>query len=253
VVTSRGDVRYVVTEYGIADLWGKNIRERATALISIAHSDFRQELNQAAKQRRYLFPDQVIPRATYPWQEECRAQLRDGAQIVIRPARVTDEQALQSFFYSLSDDTIYRRFLGYKKVHSHAEMQDLVDLDFEHNMALVAVDDARDEIMAVARYDVDPATDLAEIAFSVRDDRQGRGLGTVLFRRMAQIAHRRGIAGFCADVFATNTAMLRVFHRSGHKVTTKLDVGVYHLELRFDADKLGVVATSSATPEKVPT
>ncbi|MDI1434958.1 acetyl-CoA hydrolase/transferase C-terminal domain-containing protein [Polyangium sorediatum] len=57
IVTSRGDVHYVVTEHGIADLWGKNIRERALALIDIAHPDHRADLLAAAKQRRYVFLD----------------------------------------------------------------------------------------------------------------------------------------------------------------------------------------------------
>jgi acyl-CoA hydrolase len=56
VVTSRGDTHYVVTEFGVADLWGKNIRQRTEALIDIAHPDFRAELLAAAKQRCYVFP-----------------------------------------------------------------------------------------------------------------------------------------------------------------------------------------------------
>ena len=54
VVTSRGDVNYVVTEYGVADLWGKTVRERAAALIEIAHPDFRDELTREARERHYL-------------------------------------------------------------------------------------------------------------------------------------------------------------------------------------------------------
>ena len=57
VVTSRGDIHYVVTEYGVADLWGKNIRQRAEALTGIAHPDFRAGLLAAARQRCYCFPD----------------------------------------------------------------------------------------------------------------------------------------------------------------------------------------------------
>ncbi len=56
VVTSRGDIHYVVTEYGAADLWGKNIRQRTMALIGIAHPDFRGDLLAAAKARKYIFP-----------------------------------------------------------------------------------------------------------------------------------------------------------------------------------------------------
>lgn len=234
VVTSRGDVRYVVTEYGIADLWGKSIRERANALIGIAHPDFRQELIHQARARRYIFPDQVLPRAIYPWQEECEKQLRDGASVRLRPVKLTDEHALQEFLYALSDESVYRRYLMFKRTHPHEEMQALVDVDYDQSMAVVALDAEDERIIGVSRYDVDPATHRADIAFVVGDQFQGRGLGTLLFRRMGEIAYSNGIVGFQADVLATNVPMLRVFYRSGHKVTAKLDHGCYHLEILFD-------------------
>ena len=234
VVTSRGDVRYIVTEYGVADLWGKSIRERANALIGIAHPDFRQELTNQARARRYIFPDQVVPRAIYPWQEESHKELRDGTGVLLRPVKLTDEEALQDFLYSLSSESVYRRYMMHKRTHPHAEMQALVDVDYEESMAIVALDLESDRIIGVSRYDVDPATNHADIAFVVGDNWQGRGLGTLLFRRMAEIAHSNGIAGFHADVLASNTPMLRVFHRSGHKVTSKLDQGCYQLEIVFD-------------------
>ena len=78
IVTSRGDVRHVVTEYGAADLWGKSVRERALALIEIAHPDFRSELLAQAKQRRFVFVDQRVPAAIYPWREERAERLPGG-------------------------------------------------------------------------------------------------------------------------------------------------------------------------------
>jgi acyl-CoA hydrolase/GNAT superfamily N-acetyltransferase len=238
VVTSRGDVRFVVTEYGVADLWGKNIRERATALIAIAHPDFRRELSDAGKQRRYLFPDQVVPRAIYPWQEERAIVLPDGTKLLLRPVRITDEQALQAHLYSLSDESVYRRYLSFKKAHPHEEIQALVDVDYKESMALVALDE-RDQLVGLTRYDLDHATGLAEVAFSVADGWQGRGVGTALLRRIAEVAYAQGISGFFADVLASNTPMLRVFQRSGHRVTSNLDHGTYYIELLFDPDKLG--------------
>lgn len=106
IVTSRGDVHYVVTEYGIADLWGKSVRERAKALISIAHPDFRAEPLDAAKQHHFVFPDQVVPKAIYPWKEERIETLpSNGGQIMLRPVRITDERPLQEFFYALSNSS----------------------------------------------------------------------------------------------------------------------------------------------------
>lgn len=234
VVTSRGDVRYVVTEWGIADLWGKSIRERAMALIAVAHPDFRGELLASAKARRYVFPDQIVPREQ-PWAEEQAVEVAGGRRVLVRPLSVTDEEALQDLLYRLSDESTYNRFMQFKRSHPHEEMLELVNLDYEHNMALVVVDPdspARD-IVALARYDLDPATRLADIAFVVRDDWQRKGLGTLLMRRMTEIARERGFAGFSADVLATNALMLGVFQKSGLELRTELDAGVYNVRMYF--------------------
>lgn len=233
VVTSRGDVHYVVTEYGVADLWGKSIRERTLALINIAHPDFRGELLAAAKGRKFVLPDQVVPRARYPWTEEKRERTQSGAELVIRPARITDERALQELMYSLSNDSCYRRFMSYKKVHPHEEMQDLVNLDYEQNMALVACVPGTEEIIGVVRYDVEPATRLGDVAFVVRDDWQGKGVGTLLMRRIREAAAARGLPGFQADVLATNKPMLDVFHESGLTVHATLERETYHVKMFF--------------------
>ncbi|MHC4224357.1 MAG: GNAT family N-acetyltransferase [Planctomycetota bacterium] len=235
VVTSRGDVHFVVTEYGVADLWGKNIRQRAMALIEIAHPDFRGELLAAAKERRYVFPDQIVPRVAYPWEEETRETLPGGEEVHVRPARITDEKALQSLLYRLTDQSVYQRFLSHKKSHPHEELQQLVDLDFDHNFALVVSlpDDPEEAIIGVARYDVDRATRLADIAFVVEDKWQGRGIGRMLLRRLGTIARDHGLRGFTADVLVHNKRMLEVFHESGLKVRSRIEDGVYHIEAKF--------------------
>jgi acyl-CoA hydrolase len=237
VVTSRGDVHYVVTEYGVADLWGKNIRQRALALIEIAHPDFRPDLMAAAKGRKYVLIDQAVPRRQYPWEEAGVEELRTGEQILVRPARLSDEEPLRDMFYRLTDESTYKRFLGYKRYHPHDEMQKLVDLDYHANMAFVAEtmgDSPR--IIAVCRHDVDPATSLADIAFVVVDEWQNKGVGTVLMSRMTDVARERGLAGFSADVLTTNYGMLGIFHKSGLFVHTEREGNVYHLTATFDAD-----------------
>jgi acyl-CoA hydrolase/ribosomal protein S18 acetylase RimI-like enzyme len=235
VVTSRGDVRYVVTEYGVADLWGRNIRQRATALMEVAHPDARADLLAAAKARRFVFSDQVAARGTYPWGESRVERLRDGAEVHVRPVRLTDEEPLQDIFYRLSDESTYRRFMAPKKVHPHKEMQRLVDLDYEQSMALVAsVSDGEEEtILAMTRYDVDPATRLADIAFVVRDEWQGRGLGSLLMRCMTEIARARGLTGFTADVLAANKPMLSVFQKSGLRLSVRPENGCRRVTMKF--------------------
>ncbi len=238
VVTSRGDVRWVVTEYGVADLWGRNIRERATALIGIAHPDYRSELMDAAKHRHYVFPDQQASRAICPWKEARIERLPDREpdreiDLRVRPVALSDEKALQDLLYRLSDESVYRRFLCHKRTHPSEEIRELVDLDYEQNMGLVVCLPDTEEVIGMARYDLDPATRLGDIAFVVRDDWQDRGVGTILMRRMAEIARARGLGGFSADVLASNKPMLVVFQNSGLRFEGTLQDGVYHLEARF--------------------
>ena len=248
IVTSRGDVHYVVTEYGVADLWGKCIRERATALIEIAHPDFRGELLDAAKARRYVFAAQVASRARSPWEEESTVEL-DGKRLKFRPVRAADLEPLQDLFYRLSDESTYLRFLQHKRSHSYEEMLDLVNLDYTSNMAMVVCDESAPaaDILAIARYDVDPATGLADIAFVVRDEWQGKGVGTRLMQRMVEIGRARGLAGFTATVHSTNAKMLGVFNKSGLKVRTSLDSGVYSVKMRFPDPR-----AQDAGPESLP-
>jgi RimJ/RimL family protein N-acetyltransferase len=233
VVTSRGDVHYVVTEHGIADLWGKSVRERAKALIEIAHPDMRAELLERAKGRSFVFPDQRVHVAAYPWEEVRHEVLRGGERVVVRPVRMSDEAELQRMLYRLSDESVYRRFFAWKRAHPREEMQAMVDLDYENAMGLVVTEPESHEIIALCRYDLDPATRLAEIAFTVRDDWQHRGVGTLLLRRMTAIARARGLAGFRAEVLSSNAAMLAVFHKSGLAITSTLHDGVVELEGRF--------------------
>jgi len=237
VVTSRGDVHYVVTEHGVADLWGKNIRQRALALIEIAHPDHRADLLAAAKQRKYVFQDQVVTRREYAWAEARAEKLASGEEVLLRPARITDEDALKDLFYRLSDDSTYRRFMHYKRSHPHEEMLELVNPESEADMALLLSrrdeSNGTEEILGMARYDVDPATHVGDIAFVVRDDWQGKGLGTLLMQRMVEIGRARGLAGFSADVLGSNKAMMGILQRSGLTIRSTLKDGTYHVELCF--------------------
>jgi len=235
VVTSRGDVRYVVTEYGVADLWGKSIRQRAMALIDVAHPDFRGQLLESAKRKRYVFPDQVVPQTEERLLElESTLTLNDDTTVKVRPVRVTDQEPLQDLFYQLSDESTSQRFLRPKRQHPREEMQRLVDLDYQNNMGLlVCSGPPAEELVAMARYDVDPATDLADIALVVRDNWQGRGIATALMDRLIEVALARGVVGFTAEVFKNNTAMFKVLNRTGLMLTTESQADRYVVTLLF--------------------
>ena len=237
VVTSRGDVRYVVTEYGVADLLGKTIRERALSLISIAHPDHRTELLREAKLQHYVFVDQLEPRGRYPREVERRITSRSGREYLLRPLSPTDERKLTELFYSVSENSLYRRFLRGTKRVAHAERQQYLDVDYQDNTALVVetcTPGREPEIVAVAQYFLHPATGFADVAFLVRDALQGQGLGTTLVAALIDRARECGVKGFTADVLASNRHMLHLFQRSGLKIESEAEGEVFRLTMPFD-------------------
>jgi RimJ/RimL family protein N-acetyltransferase/acyl CoA:acetate/3-ketoacid CoA transferase beta subunit len=235
VLTTRGDVHYVVTEYGIAYLHGKTIRERAMALIWVAHPDFRQDLLHAAKSRRLVYAHQIVPpkRAVYPEDLETTVELRSGEEVLVRPVKHTDDEPMKDLFYAMSDQSRYLRFHTLVKEMPHRKRQLFTNIDYFQEMAIVAEfpEEDRDEFLGVARYMMDEGTNSAEVAFAVRDDWQGKGLGQLLFNTLARIAVDRGIHRFTADVLAENQAMLRVFRAGGFAMKTDREEGVIHVEI----------------------
>lgn len=239
VVSSRSAVQYVVTEFGIANLHGKTIRERALALINIAHPKFRERLLAEAKRLRYVYQDQILPpiyEPLYPGQWETHQIVGGDTKLFFRPIKPTDERALQEFFYSLPDQDIYYRFLSAMKVFPHRDTQAMCNIDYEHEMAIVGVtgEIGNETILAMARYILDQKTNMAEVDFAVRDEWQRRGLGSFLLHYLCEIAKTKGIKGFTAYVLASNRKMLSVFHKVGYVVRTHLEEGVYDVEFRFD-------------------
>lgn len=234
VVTTRGDVRYVVTEYGVADLYGRNIRERALALIHIAHPRFREELLEQAKLRHYAFVDQLPPLGVYPKELETSATF-DGTEIFFRPIKPTDEPLMQDLFYALSEESIYYRFFSGIAAMPHSRVQRFTTIDYRKEMAIVGVieKEEQEEVIAVGRYIVEPETNMAEVALLVRDDWQGKGIGTWLQKYLIEIAKNQGIVGFKAQVLLDNTRALNMVHKPGLTVETILEDGAYILSYKF--------------------
>jgi acyl-CoA hydrolase/GNAT superfamily N-acetyltransferase len=237
VVTTRGDVHYVVTEYGIAHLHGRSIRERAMALIEIAHPEHRQALLTHAKDRRYVFLDQTVPRSPrYPSELERWVSLDDGAQVLIRPVRPMDDSGIRDLFYDASEQSVYQRFLSTKTTLPRREREGVVNIDYDTAMSLTALHSSGDveEIVALAEWRLDPTTRLAEVAFLVRDDWQRRGLGSRMLDYLIELAMATCITGFVAEVLASNRAMLEIFHQCSQTVTTRYSDGGYSVLVEFD-------------------
>ncbi len=238
VVTSRGDVHYVVTEHGVADLHGRSARQRAMALIDIAHPDHRADLLAFAKERRYVLQDQEIPppgAAVYPQDLETTCTLTSGETVLIRPIKPTDDDSLLEFFYSLSKDAVYFRFFRPRKRLPRREVQRFAVVDYRDRMGLVAVmrKEEREQIVGLAHYERDPATNLAEAAVVVQDLLQRRGLGSLLLLHLIRSATMNRIEGFTGDIMPGNYRMLGLIRKAGYLVRSTLDQGVHKVTFRF--------------------
>jgi len=235
VVTSRGDVHYVATEWGVADLHGRTVRERALALIHIAHPDFREALLAEARRRKFVSATQVVSLSVgMPELEEYESEYvtPSGQRLRVRPIRPTDEEMMRDLFYSFSEKTIYYRFFHTMRSMPHEELQQYVLVDYAKEMALVALrrDGDTQRIVAVARYAIDPATMAAEVAFVIHDDMQRQGIGAHVFSELVRIGRRHGARTFEARVLADNAGMIRLFHKCAQgPVQSSLEAGEYHL------------------------
>jgi acyl-CoA hydrolase/GNAT superfamily N-acetyltransferase len=238
VTLNRGDIHYVVTEYGIAYLHGKNVRERAMELISIAHPRFRPWLIEEAKKLYLIYKDQAfIPgkRGEYPEDLETYRTTREGVEILLRPVKISDEPLLKDFFYSLSDQSLYRRFISQRKDMPHERLQDFVIIDYTKEMVILAVmqEDEIEGVVGMGQYGIDEITHTAEVAFVVRDTYQNQGIGSELLSYLTYLAKRQGFLGFTAEVLMENRPMLHLFEKMGFDIQKRTDGGVYELRMAF--------------------
>jgi acyl-CoA synthetase (NDP forming)/L-amino acid N-acyltransferase YncA len=179
--------------------------------------------------------------AAYPTQWEADVVLRDGSTAHVRPIRPDDSERLRAFHAQLSPETVYLRFFAPYPVLSDRDVERFTTVDHDDRVALVAT--VRDELVGVTRYDRvparagehrDDASALAEVAFTVRDDYQGRGLGSVLLEHLAAAARERGIRRFLADVLPSNARMVAVLRDAGYRTTAEMADGYYELELGIE-------------------
>jgi acetyltransferase len=160
--------------------------------------------------------DPNIP--NYPKEYIEFANLRDGTSVLIRPIRPDDAPRLQEAFALLSPETIFLRFLGAFHELTDEQAAYFANVDYLRKMALVGsiIENNKESIIAVARYhlsDEEPKG-LAECAIVVRDDYQGRGLGTIMLERLSEYAKNHGVIGFRATVHVSNQKIMYLIKKS---------------------------------------
>lgn len=240
----RESVDMVATEFGVANLRGRTIRERAQALIDIAHPDDRGFLIEQAKAKNILYHDQIFLAEgvhLYPSDVDTRCAFKGALSVHFRAIKPSDEEDMRRLFYRFSDETVYYRYFSPIKVMPHKKMQAYVNVDQTRVLSIVGLvgTPGEERIIAEARYVKDQERPYGEVAFVVDEQYQGVGIASRLFALLMRHARERGIKGFTADVLASNRAMLKVFEKSGVPINS---------EFRGEVNELTMTFPSSAFP-----
>ncbi len=219
VVTSRGHVAYVVTEYGIASLQGKSIRERALELIRIAHPKFRDEL-LANVRKHYWVPEyQESTPSSVPELGAVEMKKFTFAQVnyILRALAPADERKLQEFFYSHNKETLMMRYNHHATQMTREKSCNLVSVNQHTDLALCFTEKKYkgEVIQAVGRYYFIESINAGEVAFVIKESLRGRGMASTLLAEMTKIAKMRGLTKLIACVRRDNASMLKVFEKSG--------------------------------------
>jgi len=238
IVVPRGDVQYVVTEYGAVNLFGKSLQERAMAMISIAHPDFREELFFEARKMGLLGAERTLSESVqgiYPIKLEETREI-DGELITIRPAKPVDGRRIQEHFYTQDKDDIYSRFFQARTRFVRDDVESMFQIDYVKNLTLLAVvgEFGFGKVVAVGEYLIDPAKNIAEIAFSVSKEWQGKGLGKIIMKKLSEAARENGISGLMAYTLPRNQGMIKLFKSLPYKTKTVYDGEVVELICMFD-------------------
>jgi len=162
------------------------------------------------------------------------AVLRDGSRVRIRQSRSSDRELLLRGFERLSPESRYRRFLVATPELTGKALDYLVEIDHHDHEAILALDENTGEGVGIARYVRDPEhPSVAEVAVTVIDDWQGRGLGTLLLEVISARAREEGIRTFTALILATNDEMLDLLRRLGRIRVVDREIGRVEIALRI--------------------
>lgn len=216
VCTSRGDVHYVVTEFGVANLVGQSIRQRVLRLVEIAHPHFQETLLEGARSQGWI-PKTFGATSGHIRDDDDEIEIKkldfSGIQYVVRPLHPSDMRSLQEFFYAQDEETIRLRY-GYAMPsldEQTAYRMSSVDQSRDLALGVFYRNHLREDLRAIGRFYVDPSGDTAEISFLVHENARRKGIAQYLLKEMAAIARERGLMKFWASVLKRNVAMARLF------------------------------------------
>ena len=238
VLVSSSNVHHVVSEFGAVNLFGKNLQERAMAMISIAHPESRDTLLEEAKKRGLVGPERTLSESLYGVYPAHLEEMREysGVRVACRPVKITDIRGIQEHFYAMEQRDIQSRFFSQRKSFYEDQMQSRSQIDYIKSMTIVAVtgQETYEKIIGIGEYVREGGKNIAEVAFSVLKDWQGKGIARLLLQKITETARRNGLDGLVAYTSPQNRAMIKVFKTLPYAVETVFDGDFFTLTCRFD-------------------
>jgi acetyltransferase len=173
--------------------------------------------------------------AIRPYPHELEGTINfDGRSLDLRPVRPEDEPAHREFFAKLQPEDIRFRFFGVLREPIGTELARYTQIDYEREMAFIATrKDAHGEpeTLGVARVTTDPDNIAAEFAIVVRSDFKGKGLGSILLKKLIDYCRERGTTTVIGHVLSDNTRMLALAEKCGFQLGKASDDGVLEVRL----------------------
>lgn len=249
VLIPRGYVSYVVSEFGVVNLFGKNMEERTMAMISLAHPDHREVLFNQAKEKGLIDRRRSLKESLFGIYPQRMEEIRhyDGCKVVFRPTKPTDNRMIQEHFYQMDSKDLEMRFFNLRRHFFKEEMEDMSQVDYVKNLSIVAVtgEIGFERIVGLGGYFLEHGT-TAEIAFSVSKNWQAKGIGSIILLKLAEAARENGITTLIAYTLPNNRGMIKLFKRLPYKTKAAFEDSTVVLTCNFEPqEKESTVGSAS--------
>ncbi|WP_413283311.1 GNAT family N-acetyltransferase [Vibrio sp. MA40-2] len=169
----------------------------------------------------------------YPVELEEKVTLKNGESIKLRPILPEDEHAHAGFIKNVSKEDLYKRFFTEVGEFNHEALANLTQIDFDREIAFVAVTDVG-EILGVSRALINPENTDAEFAILIRSDLKGQGLGRLLMTRIIDFCRNKGTTQMSGMTMPTNRGMLTLAQKLGFKIDVQFEDGTADMLLDLD-------------------
>lgn len=208
------------------------------AMISIAHPDFREKLFYKAKELGLIDEERTLHESLFGVYPASMEEIReyDGIKVTFRPVKASDVRPIQEHFYHMDEKDISSRFFHQRTTFFQDDLQSMYHINYIKNLTLVAttVEGHFEKVIGLGGYMLEPARNMVEVAFSVLQEWQGKGIALVILQKLADAAAENGLSGLVAYTSPRNASMIKLFNKLPYHVNTVFEDEFLVLTCRFE-------------------